>query len=114
MSRGFTYAFTSTAKPFHALSGTPLLRPAHRVMGYSAQQKAKWALAVAVCDVAGLEKHYAACCAELGKANKGRKPQCRAWQVTAFRQINKARASLRVARRDLVVAQDAVLALVGV
>ena len=112
--RGFTYATATPAKPCNLLSGVALIRPAHRVLGYTAQQKAEWALAIAVRDLAGAERHYTVCCAELGKANAyGRVNMRAAYKATAFRQINKARAQRRAALKAVAAAQDALLALAG-
>ena len=112
MSRGFTYA---TAKPFNPMSGKPLFRPAHQVMGTSEQRKAEWALAIAVRDVAATEQQYIVACAELGKANACGKLYGRLWQrpaikAAAFRLINRARAQRRAALKALATAQAAILA----
>ncbi len=88
--RGFTYATATPAKPCNLLSGVALIRPAHRVLGYTV------------------------CCAELGKANAyGRVNMRAAYKATAFRQINKARAQRRAALKAVAAAQDALLALAG-
>ncbi len=109
-----SYQTAASAKPCNLLSGVALLRPAHRVFGYKAQQKAEWALAIAVRDLAGAERHYTVCCAELGKANAyGRVNMRAAYKATAFRQINKARAQRRAALKAVAAAQDALLALAG-
>lgn len=115
MSHGFTYANANLAKPCDMLSGVPLLRPAHRVFGYSAQQRAEWALAIAVRDVTGAERQYAVCCAELGKGNAySRKTMRAAYKASALRMINKARAQRRAALKALAVAQAAMLAFAPV
>jgi len=115
MSLGFTYANANPAKHCNLLSGVALIRPAHRVLGYTAQQKAEWALAIAVRDLAGAERHYTVCCAELGKANAyGRVNMRAAYKATAFRQINKARAQRRAALKALAAAQNAMLAFAPV
>ncbi len=111
MSRGFTYANANPAKPADMFAGVPLLRPAHRVFGYTLQQKAEWALAIAVRDYDASETHYAACCRELGKANAHGWVARRAeYKASAMRLINKARAMRRAALKALAVAQDAMLA----
>ena len=110
-----SYQNAVSAKPCAMLSGIPLLRPAHRVFGYSAQQKAEWTLAIAVRDVAGAERHYTVCCAELGKANAyGRKNMRASYKASAMRLINKARAQRRAALKALAVAQGAMLAFAPV
>lgn len=114
MSRGFTYATATSAKPCNPMAGKPLVRPAHQVFGYSAQQKAEWALAIAVRDLAGIERNYAACCAELGKANACRLVQRAAAKASAFRLINRSRAQRRTALKALAVAQAAMLAFAPV
>ncbi|MGI4941840.1 MAG: hypothetical protein ACRYHQ_14980 [Janthinobacterium lividum] len=115
MSRGFTYANANPAKPCNMLSGVPLLRPAHRVFGYSAQQRAEWALAIAARDVASAERHYAVCCAELGKANAYSRKNMRAsYKASAMRLINKARAQRRAVLKALAAAQAAMLAFAPV
>lgn len=115
MSRGFTYANTNPAKPCNMLSGVPLLRPAHRVFGYDAKQKAEWALAIAVRDHTASERQYVVACAELGRANRcgqvyGRLAQRPAAKAAAFRMINRARAARRAALKALAAAQAAMLA----
>ena len=110
MSHGFPYVTATPAKPCNPMAGKPLLRPAHQVFGYSAQQKAEWALAIVVRDLAGIERNYAACCAELGKANACRAAQRAAAKASAFRLINRARAQRRAALKALAAAQAAMLA----
>ena len=115
MSRGFTYVTATPAKPRNPLSGIAPVRPAHRVFGYSEQQKAEWALAIAVRDVTGAETHYTACCAELGKANAyGRIARRAEYKASAMRLINRARAQRRAALKALAVAQAAMLAFAPV
>ncbi len=115
MSCGLTYANATPAKPCNMLSGVLLLRPAHRVFGYSAQQKAEWALAIAVRDGAGAERQYTVCCAELDKANAySRVNMQAAYKASAFCLINKARAQRRAALKALAVAQAAMLAFAPV
>ena len=111
MSRGFTYATTTPTKPRDMLSGVPLLRPAHRVFGFDAKQKAEWDLAIAVRDAASAESNYAASCRELGKANAyGRVTRRAEYKASAMRLINKSRARRRAALKALAVAQAAMLA----
>jgi hypothetical protein len=114
MSHGFIYATANRSKPCNPMSGKPLVRPAHQVFGYTAQQKAEWALAIAVRDIAAIERHYTACCAELGKANACRPSQRAAAKSSAFRLINRARAQRRAAVKALIAAQAAVLAFAPV
>ncbi len=111
MFRGFTYTTAMPARPCNSLSGIALVRPARQVFGQTAMQKAEWALAIAICDIAGARRHHDVCCAELGKANAyGRVSQRAAYKATAFRQTNKARAQRRAALKVLAAAQDAMLA----
>ena len=110
MPYGFTYATANRSKPCNPMAGKPLIRPAHQVFGYTAQQKAEWALAIAVRDLAGIERNYTACCAELGKANACRLSQRAAAKAGAMRMINRARAQRRAAVKALAAAQAAVLA----
>ncbi|MGI4976803.1 MAG: hypothetical protein ACRYG6_07655 [Janthinobacterium lividum] len=111
MAHGFTYANANPAKPADMFAGVPMLRPAHRVFGFTAQQRAEWALAIAVRDHASSERHYAVCCAELGKANAYSRVARRAeYKASAMRLINKARAARRAAVKALAIAQAAVLA----
>ncbi len=114
MSHGFIYATATPAKPRNPMSGKPLLRPAHQVFGPSAQDRAEWALAIAVRDLAGAESYCASACVELGKANAcgklyGRLSQRAAAKSSAFRLINRARAQRRAAVKALAAAQAAVL-----
>ena len=114
MPHGFTYATANRSKPCNPMAGKPLVRPAHQVFGYTAQQKAEWALTIAVRDLAGIERNYTACCAELGKANACRLSQRAAAKASAMRMINRARAQRRAAVKALAVAQAAVLAFAPV
>lgn len=111
MSRNFTHATMTPAKPCNPIAAKQLFRPAHQVFGYSAQQKAEWALAIAVRDLAGADCHYTACCAELDKANAYGRVSLRAsYKASAFRLINRACAQRRAALKALAVAQGAMLA----
>ncbi len=108
MSRGFTFAAPASSRPSGPTSARPLVRSRDRVFGPSERDRAEWALAIAVRDVAALDRHHAACRTELGKANA-----CRPWQRTAakasaMRLINRARVQRRAAARALAAAQAAV------
>ena len=56
-----------------------------------------------------LEAACAYACKTLGDANRMRSPMRRFWQAKAFREINSIRAQLRAARKELAVAQLAML-----
>lgn len=114
MAHGFTYATATPGKPCNPMSGKPLVRAMSAVFGPSAQDRAEWALAIAVRDIAAIERHYAACCAELGKANACRRFQRAAAKAGAMRLINRARAERRAAVKALAAAQAAVLAFAPV
>ncbi len=83
------------------------IRPAHTVLGWTADQKAAWALQIARRDVEAMTDRLAAACAALGAANRVKGAMRRHWQGQAFRQINAARRQLRAARAALVVAEAA-------
>ena len=84
-------------------------RPTAGVLGLTAQQTAEWNLTIARRDVPLLEQRYAVYCAALGSTNMLRGPMRRHWQAKALQQINRARAQLCAARRDLVTAEAAML-----
>ena len=98
------------ASETNPLRSMPFLRPAEQVLGYSPQQVAEWNLAIARRDVPALEQRYASACDGLSSANRMRGPMKRHWQSKSMQSLNSARAQLRAARKDLVVAEAAMLA----
>ena len=111
MSRGFTFAIPASSGPSGPASARPVVRPVAKVFGPSAQDRAEWALAIAVRDIAAFDRHHAACCAELGKANACRPWQRAAAKAGAMRLINRSRIQRRAAAKALADAQAAIGAL---
>ena len=79
-------------------------RPATDVLGWSAAQKAAFALETAHASVASTIENYAAACASLGRANRTKGTMKRIWQTRAFQLINARRRQMREARAALAAA----------
>jgi hypothetical protein len=104
---------------YTAKSGRPIearlpfsVRPAHEVLGWTADQKAAWCVERDRLALAAAEANYVAACKELGLSNRMRNKILRRVNVAAaFRMINRARAAIRAARRALAASEIAVLQL---
>jgi hypothetical protein len=93
------------------LRSIPLFRPAAQVLGHTPLQRLMIQAAAARASIELSTDHYLSACQSLGRANKlkGYK-RCR-YTGEAFRWINRARANLRKARKELQAAEAAMLAL---
>ena len=103
---------TRNPKAVHSpLRSIPLFRPAAQVLGSTPQQRLMAQASAAKTAIDLSSDHYRAACQSLGRANKLKGYARRRYQGEAFRWINRARANLRKARKDLEAARTALLAL---
>jgi hypothetical protein len=92
---------TRTPRAVHnPIASIPLLRPAHKVLGWTEAQKATFCLTRDRNNLACAEQRYASASAALGCANQHFHAR-RRLQAEAMRSINAARRLLRKCRASL-------------
>jgi hypothetical protein len=106
------YAGTRNPRAEHnPLRSIPLFRPAAQVLGHTPLQRLMAQAAAARTSIDVSTEHFRAACQSLGRANKLKGYKRRRYTGEAFRWINRARANLRKARKELQAAEAALLAL---